>query len=72
AALRAGDWALAERLAANHFLPAGVDAYELDWIAGYAALRAGASGNWNSGPRPPWPGRWPRADSAGRGPRPTG
>ena len=43
AALRTGDWALAERLAANHFLPAGVDAYELDWIAGYAALRAGAA-----------------------------
>ena len=43
AALRAGDWALAERLAANHFVPAGEDAFELDWLAGYAALRAGAA-----------------------------
>ena len=43
AALRAGDWALAERLAANHFLPDGEDAFELDWLAGYAALRAGAA-----------------------------
>ena len=43
AALRAGDWGLAERLAANHFLPDGEDAFELDWLAGYAALRAGAA-----------------------------
>lgn len=43
AALRAGDWALAEKLAANHFLPGGdEDGYELDWLAGYAALRASA------------------------------
>ncbi|WP_246026760.1 lytic transglycosylase domain-containing protein [Paracoccus luteus] len=42
AALRAGDWALAERLAAAHFLPGGEDAVDLDWLAGYAALRAGA------------------------------
>ncbi|WP_205961413.1 lytic transglycosylase domain-containing protein [Paracoccus endophyticus] len=43
AALRAGDWALAERLAAGHFLPGGEDAVDLDWLAGYAALRAGAA-----------------------------
>lgn len=44
AALRAGDWALAERFAANHFLPAGHRHYpDLEWLAGYAALRAGAS-----------------------------
>ncbi|WP_157115221.1 lytic transglycosylase domain-containing protein [Paracoccus contaminans] len=43
AALRAGDWAMAERLAANHFLPAGDDAQDLDWLAGYGALRAGAA-----------------------------
>ncbi|HHW33492.1 MAG TPA: lytic transglycosylase domain-containing protein [Paracoccus solventivorans] len=44
AALRAGDWALAERLAVNHFLPEGhADAVDLDWLAGYAALRAGAA-----------------------------
>lgn len=44
AALRAGDWALAERLAASHFLPEGhADAVDLDWLAGYAALRAGAA-----------------------------
>lgn len=43
AALRQGDWALAERLAAGHFLPPGGDAFtDLEWIAGYAALRAGA------------------------------
>ena len=43
AALRAGDWALAEKLAAHHYLPEGdEDGYELDWLAGYAALRAGA------------------------------
>ncbi len=44
AALRAGDWALAERLAANHFLPATHDDYaDLEWLAGYGALRAGAA-----------------------------
>ncbi|WP_220494911.1 lytic transglycosylase domain-containing protein [Paracoccus sp. MC1854] len=43
-ALRKGDWALAERFAAGHFLPAGDSgAVDLDWIAGYAALRAGAA-----------------------------
>lgn len=43
AAMRAGDWALAERFAANHFLPEDhADAVDLDWLAGYAALRAGA------------------------------
>ena len=43
AALRAGDWPLAERFAASHFLPEGhPDAVDLDWLAGYAALRAGA------------------------------
>lgn len=42
-ALRKADWALAERFAANHFLPQGDSAaVDLDWIAGYAALRAGA------------------------------
>ncbi|SDK91201.1 lytic transglycosylase domain-containing protein [Paracoccus chinensis] len=42
-ALRKGDWALAERFAASHFLPQGDSAaVDLDWIAGYAALRAGA------------------------------
>ncbi|WP_240200178.1 MULTISPECIES: lytic transglycosylase domain-containing protein [Paracoccus] len=42
-ALRQGDWALAEKLAAGHFLPAGSDAYsDLEWLAGYAALRGGA------------------------------
>ncbi|MBV0891887.1 lytic transglycosylase domain-containing protein [Paracoccus sp. Z118] len=44
AALRAGDWALAERLAANHFLPPERAQYsDLEWLAGYAALRAGAT-----------------------------
>src|SRR5690606_31105047 len=43
-ALRQGDWALAERLAAGHFLPPGSDAYsDLEWLAGYAALRGGAA-----------------------------
>ncbi|WP_257154234.1 lytic transglycosylase domain-containing protein [Paracoccus pantotrophus] len=42
-ALRQGDWALAERLAAGHFLPQGSDAFsDLEWLAGYAALRGGA------------------------------
>lgn len=44
AALRAGDWALAERLAGRHFLPETDRNYpDLEWIAGYAALRAGAT-----------------------------
>lgn len=43
AALRAGDWDRAERFAANHFLDAGHRNYtDLEWLAGYAALRAGA------------------------------
>lgn len=43
AALRAGDMALAERLAANHFLPQDhKDFIDLEWLAGYAALRGGA------------------------------
>ncbi|WP_199259488.1 lytic transglycosylase domain-containing protein [Paracoccus binzhouensis] len=42
-ALRQGDWALAEKLAAGHFLPPGSDAFsDLEWLAGYAALRGGA------------------------------
>ncbi|WP_323716680.1 lytic transglycosylase domain-containing protein [Paracoccus aminovorans] len=42
-ALRQGDWTLAERLAAGHFLPPGSDAFsDLEWLAGYAALRSGA------------------------------
>lgn len=42
-ALRQGDWSLAERLAAGHFLPPGSDAFsDLEWLAGYAALRGGA------------------------------
>ena len=45
AALRAQDWALAERLAAHHFLPQGSDTTftDLEWLAGYAALRQGAA-----------------------------
>jgi len=43
-ALRQGDWALAEKLAAGHFLPPGGDAFsDLEWLAGYAALRGGAA-----------------------------
>ncbi|MFT4012360.1 MAG: lytic transglycosylase domain-containing protein [Paracoccus sp. (in: a-proteobacteria)] len=43
AALRARDWGLAERLAANHFLPPGSEQFiDLEWLAGYAALRGGA------------------------------
>ncbi|MDO5622150.1 MAG: transglycosylase SLT domain-containing protein [Paracoccus sp. (in: a-proteobacteria)] len=42
AALRAGDWTLAERLAANHYLPPDHRRYsDLEWLAGYAALRGG-------------------------------
>ena len=43
-ALRAGDPALAERLAAGHFLPpSGADFADLEWLAGYGALRQGAA-----------------------------
>ncbi|HWL55162.1 MAG TPA: lytic transglycosylase domain-containing protein [Paracoccus sp. (in: a-proteobacteria)] len=43
AALRRGDWALAEKLAAPHFLPeGGEDFIDLEWIAGFAALKQGA------------------------------
>ncbi|AUH32446.1 lytic transglycosylase domain-containing protein [Paracoccus tegillarcae] len=43
-AMRNGDWPLAERLAANHFLPADNRHYpDLEWLAGYAALRTGAA-----------------------------
>lgn len=43
AALRKGDPGLAEKLAANHFLPPGdEDFIDLEWLAGYAALRGGA------------------------------
>ena len=42
-ALRQGDWALAEKLAAAHFMPPGSDEFiDLEWLAGYAALRGGA------------------------------
>ncbi|WP_374633187.1 transglycosylase SLT domain-containing protein [Paracoccus sp. (in: a-proteobacteria)] len=42
-ALRQGDWALAEKLAAGHFMPAGSDEFtDLEWLAGYGALRGGA------------------------------
>ncbi len=44
AAMRAGDWPLAERLAAAHFLPPGdEDHIDLEWLAGYAALKQGAA-----------------------------
>ena len=43
-ALRQGDWALAEKLAAGHFMPPGSDEFiDLEWLAGYAALRGGAA-----------------------------
>ncbi|MDT1060508.1 lytic transglycosylase domain-containing protein [Paracoccus sp. CPCC 101403] len=43
AALRRSDWALAEKLAAPHFLPEGDESFiDLEWIAGYAALKQGA------------------------------
>ncbi|WP_255471185.1 lytic transglycosylase domain-containing protein [Paracoccus sp. M683] len=43
-AMRGGDWPLAERLAANHFLPPDNRHYaDLEWLAGYAALRSGAA-----------------------------
>ncbi|SIQ37924.1 soluble lytic murein transglycosylase [Paracoccus thiocyanatus] len=42
-ALRQGDWALAEKLAAGHFLPPEGNAFsDLEWLAGYGALRGGA------------------------------
>ncbi|WP_312524779.1 lytic transglycosylase domain-containing protein [Paracoccus sp. (in: a-proteobacteria)] len=41
--LRAGNWARAERFASHHFLPEGHKDYtDLEWLAGYAALRGGA------------------------------
>lgn len=44
AALRARDWVLAEKLASGHFLPPdGSEAViDLEWLAGYAALKGGA------------------------------
>lgn len=43
AALRAGDWAMAEQLAAHHFLQPGTEqTSDLEFLAGYAALRGGA------------------------------
>lgn len=42
-ALRQGDWAMAETLAAGHFMPPGTETYsDLEWLAGYAALRGAA------------------------------
>ncbi|WP_246098764.1 lytic transglycosylase domain-containing protein [Paracoccus laeviglucosivorans] len=44
AAMRAGNWGLAERLAAAHFMPAGSDEFiDLEWLAGFAALKQGAT-----------------------------
>lgn len=44
AAMRAGDWARAEAFAANHFLPPDHKDYtDLEWLAGYGALKAGKS-----------------------------
>lgn len=43
-AMRAGNWALAERFAAGHHLPQDHRLYsDLEWLAGYAALRQGAA-----------------------------
>lgn len=43
-AMRAGDWSRAERLAAPHFLPPDNRHYaDLEWLAGYAALKQGAA-----------------------------
>ncbi|MBA4490883.1 lytic transglycosylase domain-containing protein [Paracoccus sp. S1E-3] len=43
AALRDGDWKTAETLAAAHFLEPGSEAFaDLEFLAGYAALRGGA------------------------------
>ena len=42
-AMRQGDWALAERLAAQHFLTPDNPHYsDLEWLAGFAALHQGA------------------------------
>ncbi|RMC37537.1 lytic transglycosylase domain-containing protein [Paracoccus alkanivorans] len=42
-AMRNGDWSMAERLAAPHFLPPENEHYsDLEWLAGYAALKSGA------------------------------
>lgn len=42
-AMRNGDWALAEKLAAPHFLPPENRHYsDLEWLAGFAALKTGA------------------------------
>lgn len=42
-AMRNGDWSLAERLAAPHFLPPENRHHsDLEWLAGYAALKSGA------------------------------
>ncbi|MTH77709.1 lytic transglycosylase domain-containing protein [Paracoccus aestuariivivens] len=43
-AMRAGDWALAEKLAAPHFMPEGGEPFiDLEWLAGFAALKQGAN-----------------------------
>ncbi|WP_245155538.1 lytic transglycosylase domain-containing protein [Paracoccus ravus] len=43
-AMRAGDWPLAERLAAGHFMPEGSERFiDLEWLAGFAALKQGAA-----------------------------
>ncbi|MFV0411041.1 MAG: lytic transglycosylase domain-containing protein [Paracoccus sp. (in: a-proteobacteria)] len=43
AALRAGNWAEAEALASGHFTEAGTEDFaDLEFLAGYAALRGGA------------------------------
>ena len=43
-AMREGDWALAERLAGAHFLPPEHRHYaDLEWLAGFAALKQGAA-----------------------------
>lgn len=44
AAMRAGNWPLAEKLAARHFLPqaGSEDFIDLEWLAGFAALKQGA------------------------------
>lgn len=43
-ALRAHDWVLAEKLASGHFLPldGSEQVIDLEWLAGYAALKGGA------------------------------
>lgn len=43
-AMRNGDWALAERLATAHFLPPdNRHTADLEWLAGFAALKQGAA-----------------------------